>query len=66
MSHPSPDILAQASFWLEPPASTSAAKHDVVFYTLLYVTGFFFFLVVAFAFFQRYFVAGLTRGAVKD
>jgi cytochrome c oxidase subunit II len=40
-------ILAQTSFWLEPAASTSAREHDPVFYTLLYVTGFFFVLVVS-------------------
>jgi cytochrome c oxidase subunit II len=39
-------LLAQNSFWLEPPASTSAQNHDLVFYTLLYVMAFFFFLVV--------------------
>ena len=41
-----PHILAQASFWLEPAASTSAQEHDRVFYTVLYVTSFFFALVV--------------------
>jgi cytochrome c oxidase subunit II len=40
-------IFAQASFWLEPAASTSAQRHDTVFYTVLWVTGFFFALVVA-------------------
>ncbi|MGA2031380.1 MAG: cytochrome c oxidase subunit II [Thermoguttaceae bacterium] len=40
-------LLAEKSFWLEPAASTSARQHDTVFYTLLYVTGFFFCLVVA-------------------
>ena len=39
-------IFAQASFWLEPAASTSAQEHDRVFYTVLYVTSFFFLLVV--------------------
>jgi cytochrome c oxidase subunit 2 len=33
--------------WLGPAASTSAQRHDAVFYTVLYVTGFFFFLVMA-------------------
>ena len=47
MSHRSSHIFAQASFWLEPAASTSAQQHDRVFYTVLYVTGFFFVLVVA-------------------
>ena len=46
MNHLTPDLLAQATFWLEPAASTSAQEHDVVFYTVLYVTGFFFALVV--------------------
>ena len=32
-------LVAQASFWLEPPASTSAQEHDVVFYTVLWTTG---------------------------
>ena len=41
-----PQIFAQASFWLEPAASTSAQEHDRVFYTVLYVTSFFFLLVV--------------------
>ena len=41
-----PTFLAQASFWLEPAASTSAQEHDRVFYTVLYVTSFFFALVV--------------------
>ena len=40
-------LLAQRTFWLEPPASTSAQNHDLVFYALLYVMAFFFFLVVA-------------------
>ncbi len=40
-------LLAQGTFWLEPPASTSAQNHDLVFYALLYVMAFFFFLVVA-------------------
>ncbi len=39
--------LAQGTFWLEPPASTSAQNHDLVFYALLSVMGFFFLLVVA-------------------
>ncbi len=39
-------LLAQGTFWLEPPASTSAQNHDLVFYALLYVMAFFFFLVV--------------------
>jgi cytochrome c oxidase subunit 2 len=39
-------LLAQRTFWLEPPASTSAQNHDLVFYALLYVMAFFFFLVV--------------------
>ena len=39
-------LLAQATFWLEPPASTLAQNHDFVFYALLNVMGFFFFLVV--------------------
>ena len=47
MTDGSIDILAQASFWLEPVASTSAQRHDTVFYTVLWVTGFFFALVVA-------------------
>jgi len=42
-----PLLLAQRSFWLETPASTSAQNHDLVFYPLLYVMAFFFFLVVA-------------------
>ncbi len=40
-------LLAQGTFWLDPPASTSAQNHDLVFYALLSVMGFFFFLVVA-------------------
>ena len=40
-------LLAQRTFWLEPPASVSAQNHDLVFYALLYVMAFFFFLVVA-------------------
>jgi cytochrome c oxidase subunit 2 len=40
-------LLAQGTFWLDPPASTSAQNHDLVFYALLYVMAFFFFLVVA-------------------
>ena len=40
-------LLAQRSFWLETPGSTSAQNHDLVFYALLYVMAFFFFLVVA-------------------
>jgi len=40
-------LLAQRTFWLESPASTSAENHDLVFYALLYVMAFFFFLVVA-------------------
>jgi cytochrome c oxidase subunit 2 len=40
-------IFAQASFWLEPAASTSAQRHDTVFYTVLWSTVFFFSLVVA-------------------
>ena len=40
-------LLAQRTFWLETPASTSAQNHDLVFYALLYVMAFFFFLVVA-------------------
>jgi cytochrome c oxidase subunit 2 len=49
-------LLAQRSFWLEPPASTSAQNHDLVFYALLYTMAFFFFLVVAImlAFVVRY------------
>jgi cytochrome c oxidase subunit 2 len=39
-------LLAEGTFWLEPPASTSAQNHDAVFYALLYVMTFFFFLVV--------------------
>jgi cytochrome c oxidase subunit 2 len=39
-------VFAQAGFWLEPAASTSARQHDAVFYTLLYVATFFFLLVV--------------------
>ena len=39
-------LLAEGTFWLEPAASTSAREHDLVFYTVLYVTGFFFALVV--------------------
>jgi cytochrome c oxidase subunit II len=39
-------IFAQASFWLEPAASEYAHKHDAVFNTLVWVTGFFFLLVV--------------------
>src|SRR5208283_1032637 len=50
-------LLAQRTFWLEPPASTSAQNHDLVFYALLYVMTFFFFLVVtimvAFVFLYR-------------
>jgi cytochrome c oxidase subunit II len=46
MSDTASCLLAQRSFWLEPPASTSAGQHDVVFHTVLYVTGFFFVLVV--------------------
>jgi cytochrome c oxidase subunit II len=46
MTHTVPSILAQASFWLEPAASTSAQEHDRVFYTVLYVTSVFFALVV--------------------
>lgn len=42
-----PTLLAQRGFWLETPASTSAANHDFVFYALLYTMAFFFFLVVA-------------------
>jgi cytochrome c oxidase subunit 2 len=42
-----PTLLAQRSFWLETPASTSAVAHDFAFYALLYVMGFFFFLVTA-------------------
>ena len=45
MNRTFPGLLAQ-SFWLEPAASTSARQHDVVFYTVLYVTAFFFALVV--------------------
>jgi cytochrome c oxidase subunit 2 len=41
-----PSIFAQASFWLEPAASTSAQQHDTVFYTVLWVTAVFFALVV--------------------
>ncbi len=47
MNHCVTHLLAQASFWLEPAASTSAQEHDRVFYFVLYVTGFFFALVVA-------------------
>ncbi len=47
MTHGFPDIFAQASFWLEPAASTSAQEHDTIFYTVLYVTAFFFVVVVA-------------------
>jgi cytochrome c oxidase subunit 2 len=39
-------LLAHGTFWLDPPASTSAQNHDLVFYPLLYVMAFFFFLVV--------------------
>jgi cytochrome c oxidase subunit 2 len=39
-------ILAEGSFWLEPAASTSAEQHDAVFYAVLYVTAFFFLLVL--------------------
>ena len=39
-------LLAQRSFWLETPASTSAQNHDLVFYAVLYTMAFFFFLVV--------------------
>ena len=39
-------LLAKGTFWLGPSASTSAQRHDLVFYTVLYVTGFFFCLVV--------------------
>ncbi len=39
-------LLAQRSFWLETPASTTAASHDLAFYALLYTMAFFFFLVV--------------------
>ena len=46
MNHATSHIFAQASFWLEPAASTSAQAHDRVFYTVLYVTSFFFVLVV--------------------
>ena len=42
-----PDLLADATFWFEPAASASAQRHDVVFYTLLCVSGFFFALVIA-------------------
>ena len=41
------NILAQGTFWLEPAASTSATEHDFVFHALLYITGFFFLLVLA-------------------
>lgn len=41
------NVLAQSTFWLESAASTSAEKHDTVFYTVLYVTGFFFLVVLA-------------------
>jgi cytochrome c oxidase subunit II len=41
-----PPLFADSSFWLGPAASTSAQRHDSVFYTVLYVTGFFFCLVV--------------------
>jgi cytochrome c oxidase subunit 2 len=41
-----PNLLAQATFWLEPAASTSARRHDVVFYTVLYAATFFFLVVV--------------------
>jgi cytochrome c oxidase subunit 2 len=41
-----PHLLAQATFWLEPAASTSAERHDVVFYTVLWTTACFFFVVV--------------------
>ncbi len=53
MFHP---LLAQRSFWLETPASTSAVAHDVAFYALLYVMAFFFFLVtvVMLAFVVKY------------
>jgi cytochrome c oxidase subunit 2 len=44
---PLSSLLAQGTFWLDPPASTSAKNHDLVFYALLSVMGFFFFLVVA-------------------
>ena len=39
-------LLAQGSFWLDPPASTGAVTHDLVFYALLYTMAFFFFLVI--------------------
>ncbi|MGD0900071.1 MAG: cytochrome c oxidase subunit II [Thermoguttaceae bacterium] len=41
-----PNLLAQSTFWLEPAASTSAQRHDVVFYTVLYTATFFFLVVV--------------------
>jgi cytochrome c oxidase subunit II len=40
-------LLAQRTFWLEPPASTGAQNHDLVFYVLLYTMTFFFCLVIA-------------------
>ena len=40
-------LWGDGTFWLEPAASTSAEKHDVVFRAVSYTTGFFFFLVVA-------------------
>jgi cytochrome c oxidase subunit 2 len=46
MSNAAFSLLADGSLWLEPAASTSAARHDAVFHTLLYVTGFFFVLVI--------------------
>jgi cytochrome c oxidase subunit II len=47
--HPSsllPPLLAQRTYWLEPPASTGAVTHDLVFDVLLYTMTFFFFLVI--------------------
>jgi len=41
-----PHLFADSGVWLGPPASTSAEQHDVVFYTVLYISAFFFFLVV--------------------
>jgi len=41
-----PHLVAQATFWLEPAASTSAQRHDVVFYTVLWTTACFFCVVV--------------------
>jgi cytochrome c oxidase subunit II len=39
-------LFADGASWLGPTASTSARQHDVIFQTILYVTGFFFALVI--------------------